>query len=248
MAEPRRRKGRKGGKTSGAPSPAGRAKSKGRPIARQGNPAKKSPERPSALPGYRLMKALGHPLRLQLLAILADRVASPKEISDELNETIGDVNYHAKVLQDNGLIVEDHQVPRRGAVEHFYRAAAATVIPPGAWDGFPGAVRKGVSVRILKEFLDDVRASMVAGIFDVPPAELSWTPLILDQTGIEEVGQLAREFLESVMAVQVNASERLPKEKSERAAQATSATVFLASFLSARSPGDDKKASFMKRR
>lgn len=248
MAEPKRRKSRKDSETAGAPSPAGRAKSKSRPMAGQGNRAEKSPERQSELPGYRLMKALGHPLRLQLLAILADRVASPKEISDELNETIGDVNYHAKVLQDNGLIVEDHQVPRRGAMEHFYRAAAPTVIPPGAWEGFPEAVRKGVSVHILKEFLDDARASMVAGVFDVSPAELSWTPLILDQTGIEEMGRLAREFLESVLAIQANASERLPKEKSERATLATSATVFLASFLSARSPEDDKKASFMKRR
>jgi DNA-binding transcriptional ArsR family regulator len=248
MAEPKRRKDRKGGETSGDPKSDRKTKPKSRPKATQGNPAKKSPERPSPPPDYKLMKVLGHPLRLQILSILANRVASPKEISNELNETIGNVNYHAKVLQDNGLIVEDHQVPRRGAVEHFYRASAPTVIPPGAWEGFPNAVRKGVSVRILKEFLNDARDSMATGAFDDSPGELSWTPLILDQTGVEEVGQLAREFLESVLAVQANASERLPKEKSERTAQAKSATVFLASFLSARSPKDDKKASAMKRR
>ncbi len=194
------------------------------------------------------MKALGHPLRVRILAIFADRVASPKAISDELHEGISQVSYHTTVLRDHGLIVKDHEVPRRGAVEHFYRAATPTVIPPNAWDDFPDVVRNSVSARILREFLDDARASMEAGLFDDPPGELSWTPLILDRAGIEEIGELTRDFLDSVLEVQDKASQRLPKTKAEKEAQAKSATIFLSSFLSARSPADDRKASFRKRR
>lgn len=194
------------------------------------------------------MKALAHPVRIRVLAILAERIASPKEISKELGEGLSQISYHVTVLRECGLIVEDHKVPRRGAVAHFYRAAAPTVIPPDAWDNLPSTLRQGISASILRELFDDASASMKAGVFDAPPGELSWTPLVLDALGVEEVGQLARDFLESVLAVQVKASTRLPKGKSKRAAVAKSATVFLASFLSARSPKNDKKASATKRR
>lgn len=195
------------------------------------------------LPPHDLMKALAHQMRIRILAILIERVASPNEMSKELGEKLSGVSYHVQVLKDYGLIVEDHRAPRRGAVEHFYRAAAPTLIPPRAWDGLPAGLRRGTSARILRKFLDDAWTSMEEKIFDKPPGELSWMPLLLDETGIEELGELVRDFLDSVLVVQAKSGQRLPTKKSERGAEAKSATVFLASFMSARSPADDQKAS-----
>jgi hypothetical protein len=45
---------------------------------------------------------------------------------------------------------------------------------------------------ILQDFFDGASVSIEAGVFDDPPGELSWTPLILDALGVEELGQLAR--------------------------------------------------------
>jgi hypothetical protein len=89
---------------------------------------------------------------------------------------------------------------------------------------------------------------MEAEVFDSPPGELSLTPLLLDGLGVEELGQLTRDFLKSVLELQARASKRMPKGKGKAAADATSATVFLASFLSTRGPEDGKKASATKRR
>jgi DNA-binding transcriptional ArsR family regulator len=207
-------------------------------------PAKKPPEPPPRrLPPHELMKALSHPLRIRILAILVDRIASPNEISKELDEGIGHVSYHVRVLVSYDLVVEDHRASRRGATEHFYRVVAPTVIPPGVWHALPNDVQKPSSVRVLTKFLNDAWASMEEGVFDEPPGELSWTPLVLDESGVEKVGQLARDFLDSVFAVEAEASKRLTEKKSQRAVEARSATVFLASFRSARSPEDDEKAS-----
>jgi DNA-binding transcriptional ArsR family regulator len=201
--------------------------------------------RPSrALLNYRQMHALSKKERVQILTVLCERVASPKEISEELGEGLSQVSYHVSVLRDCRLVALDHKVPRRGAVEHFYRAAAPTLIPPNAWGNLPPALRKAISIRILQEFFEDASASMEAGVFDSSPGELSWTPLILDAAGVEEFGQLARDFLESVLELQTNVAKRLPNGADE----ATAATVFLASFLSARDPEDGKKASATKRR
>ena len=233
----RKESGKRGGKSG-----------KGQPSAKPQRAADKRPKRPAKdLIDYRQMHALSKAERVRIFAIICERVASPKEISEALNKGLGGISYHVTVLRKCGLIVEDHRVPRRGAVEHFYRAIAPTLIPPDAWDNLPPAALKGISASILREFFDDASASIKAGVFDDSPGELSWTPLILDAVGVEEFGQLARDFLESVLELQANASKRLPKSKG-KATNATSATIFLASFLSARSPKEGKKASATKRR
>jgi DNA-binding transcriptional ArsR family regulator len=181
--------------------------------------AEKPAKRPSEdFVNHDLMKASTHPLRAQILAILAERVASPNEMAEELGEGLSQVAYHVKVLREYRLVEEDHKLPRRGAVEHFYRATSATMVPPDAWGNLPSAIRKGISACILREFFDDASASMEAGVFDDPPGELCWTPLLLG------------------------------KSNGKKAERAISATVFVASFLSARSPKEGRKASAAKRR
>jgi DNA-binding transcriptional ArsR family regulator len=221
---------------------------KGKPDGEAKRPARRRRKRPSRdLVDYRQMKALSKKRRVEILGVFCERIASPKEISDELNEGLSQVSYHVSVLRECRLIALDHTAPRRGAVEHFYRAAVPTLVPPEAWDNLPPVVHKSISMSILKEFFEDALTSIEAGVFDSPPGELSWTPLILDPIGVEEFGRLAREFLESVLKLQAEANKRLPKGNS-KAADATAATVFLATFLSARSLNDGKKASARKRR
>jgi DNA-binding transcriptional ArsR family regulator len=219
-----------------------------RPQRRKGVKKGKEPAQESkALLDQNLMKALCNPLRVQIFALLLDRLASPKEIADELNKRLPSVSYHVGVLSDYGLIVEDHTIPRRGAVEHFYRPTQTVLIPPDTWDNVPPAMRKAVSMCILEEFFNDASASMEAGIFD-ESGDLSWIPLILDKLGVEEVENLALEFVEAVLKVQAKANKRLPNAKEKIAKDAVSATIFLANFLSVRSPEEGKKASATKRR
>jgi len=193
------------------------------------------------------MYALAKEERVRILAIFCERVASPKEIAKELNEGLSQVSYHVKVLRECRLIILDHEGPRRGAVEHFYRATTPTLIPPGSWKHLPPSMRKGISMSILREFFVDAVAAMEAGVFDEPPGELSWTPLILDSLGVEEFGQLARDFLAAVLELQANAGKRM-QTADGKASDQSAATVFLASFLSARSPTERKRASARKRR
>lgn len=210
---------------------------------------KRSKPKPSkGLVNYDHMRALSKQLRVEILAILCERVASPKELSAELGEGLSQVSYHIQILRKCGLIVLDHKAQRRGAIEHFYRAATTTLVPPGCWDDLPPAVReKVIAMDILKEFSADASASIEAGIFDRSPSELSHTPLILDSDGSEELDLLCEEFLTSVIEIQANVDKRLAKEGAE-ATEAISATVFLATFPSTRRPKEGKNASARRRR
>jgi DNA-binding transcriptional ArsR family regulator len=80
-------------------------------------------------PDAKTARVLSHPLRPQILDVLVRRgEASPNEIATELGVPLGTLSYHTRLLRDHGWIELVREVPRRGAVEHFYRA----VIQPDA--------------------------------------------------------------------------------------------------------------------
>lgn len=191
------------------------------------------------------MRALAAPLRLRVLAVLCDRVASPSDIARELNVDVKPVSYHVRVLKESGLVEQAHISPAGGNIERFYRAAAPTLFPPRTWDGLPLAVREGRSPHILQAFFEDARQSMQAGVFDSDGA-LSWTPLILDQEGLGELNQMTHAFEDAVLDVQKRASARFNAKGTDL--ERLSTTVFLSSFQSARSPAEEKKASARLRR
>jgi DNA-binding transcriptional ArsR family regulator len=68
-----------------------------------------------------LMKALSHPIRVEIMETLRDKVASPSELSEKLDERLGVISYHARTLAKCGCIELVHAEPRRGSAEYFFR-------------------------------------------------------------------------------------------------------------------------------
>jgi DNA-binding transcriptional ArsR family regulator len=89
----------------------------------------------------RVIKALSHPLRMRILGLLDGEVHSPKELADELDEPLGNVSYHVRTLADMGLIELVKKVPRRGAIEHYYRAPERNVVSDEEWMRTPQPLR-----------------------------------------------------------------------------------------------------------
>ncbi|MEA2492889.1 MAG: hypothetical protein QOJ29_800 [Thermoleophilaceae bacterium] len=69
-----------------------------------------------------VLKALNHPVRRQVMAMLDEGVASSKELAARLGLTIPNVSYHVGILRDLGLIKVVRETPRRGAIERHYKA------------------------------------------------------------------------------------------------------------------------------
>lgn len=75
----------------------------------------------------RLAKALSSPLRARALTLIAEGVASPKAIADELGLDVRGVAYHVRVLRKLGCIELAETKQRRGAIEHIYRVVDRTL-------------------------------------------------------------------------------------------------------------------------
>lgn len=158
----------------------------------------------------RLVKALAHPLRVQALTILNERVASPNQIAQELGEGLSQVSYHVKVLKDYDCIELVKTEPRRGAVEHFYRATARAFITADDWQRLPASVRPGISATLLQTVMDDAVLALRGGTFDArDDSHLSWTPLIVDEQGWENLAAALSETLDRVFEIQAESAGRL---------------------------------------
>jgi DNA-binding transcriptional ArsR family regulator len=164
----------------------------------------------------RLVKALAHPLRVEILTILNERMASPNELSKELEEGLSQVSYHVKVLKDFECIEMVKTEPRRGAVEHYYRATSRAFLTDSDWQSLPESVKPGVSASSIQMIIDDVVGALTGGTFDArDDRHLSWTPGVVDEQGWEEAVDLANETLDRVLTIQAGSAKRLAKSGDE---------------------------------
>lgn len=164
----------------------------------------------------RLVKALAHQLRVEILTILNERMASPNELSKELDEGLSQVSYHVKVLKDFDCIEMVKTEPRRGAVEHYYRATSRAFLTDRDWQSLPASVKPGVSYSSVKMIFDDVLGALTGGTFDArDDRHLSWTPGVVDQQGWEESADLANETLERILKIHAGSAKRLAKTGEE---------------------------------
>jgi DNA-binding transcriptional ArsR family regulator len=147
----------------------------------------------------RLAKALSHPLRAHVLAILNDRVASPNQIATELGEPLGNVSYHVKTLAELGCIELVDTAPRRGAIEHFYRAVVRPFFSERDWKRMPPSVRQGISDATLQQIWEDASTALDDGTFDRrSDRHLTRSRLVLDEQGWKQVNDVLSETTKRV--------------------------------------------------
>src|SRR3954454_4547461 len=172
----------------------------------------KRPAKPSAgAPTDLVVKAMSHPIRFQALTILNDRVASSKEIAEEVGETIGAVAYHVRVLLDLGAIELVETKRRRGAVESFYRATMRSFFTDAEYEKLPARTRRQLFAPTVQRIVDDALTALPRGGFDDPRAHASWTALDLDEQGYEDAAALLGETLERLLAIQAQCADRVAK-------------------------------------
>jgi DNA-binding transcriptional ArsR family regulator len=164
----------------------------------------------------RLVKALAHPLRVQILTILNERIASPNGLAQELEEGLSQVSYHVKVLKDYKCIELVKTVPRRGAVEHYYRATARPFLTDRDWQKLPDSIRPGMSADLLQMLIDDAVAALEEGTFDDrDDRHMSRYPMIVDEKGWKDLIALLEGTLKRVASIQADSAERLSKKDDE---------------------------------
>jgi DNA-binding transcriptional ArsR family regulator len=160
-------------------------------------------------PDAKIARVLSHPLRPRILEILTVRgEASPNEIAAELDVPLGTLSYHTRLLRDAGWIELVREVPRRGAVEHFYRAVARPSADDAQWDDLPASVRRRLASMTIGQVLRSAASVSGRGAFDRPGSHVDRMVLELDEQGWSELSDRLDETLAHAQQIQERSNER----------------------------------------
>jgi DNA-binding transcriptional ArsR family regulator len=114
----------------------------------------------------RLVKAYAHPLRIHILGLLDNRVASPSEIAQELGTPLSNTSYHVRQLASLGLVELVDRATRRGAIEHYYTASFRPKITDEGWAALPSIVKRAVIGGGLQQAIAHIVAAAESGGWD----------------------------------------------------------------------------------
>lgn len=157
-----------------------------------------------------LVRVAAHRLRVQALWILIERPASPKELAAELETPVGNMSYHVRELEQLGLIELVEEKPRRGAVEHFFRAIRRPLLTGEDWSRLGPGKRERISTWVFQLILADAARAFEAGTFDSrDDRHLSHDLLHLDEQGWRELTELQDAALARTLAIKAESAERL---------------------------------------
>ena len=154
------------------------------------------------------VRALSHPVRVEILELLQEREASPTEMKRAIGGTLNLVNYHLKVLVDCGCVEVTRTEPVRGAVKHFYRALPRSFFGHRDLRDVPASIRGGATEMSLRTFSKAFRRAAEAGNVESEDAILSWMSLAVDELGREEAIAASEQVLERYELIARQSRER----------------------------------------
>jgi len=154
----------------------------------------------------KIIRALAHPLRTQILGILDEGIASPKEMSARLGSPLGTVSYHVTILRDLGMIELVRQTPRRGAVENHYRAKPRKRLAAGDLSRMPGRIRHAAAKTAWTQIQQAVAGQSGKSGADVA---VESTTLALDDEGRSALLAEVDRFMDRVREIEKESAGRL---------------------------------------
>ena len=156
----------------------------------------------------RIAKALAHPLRARILQRLGERVASPGDLAVELGAPLGVVSYHVRMLRDYDCVELVRTEPRRGALQHFYRATARPDLDEDQWRTLPSGLRRELAGETIQELVTTSPRRPTPACSRIPRSSCDRTPLELDERGFKKLNKLLAKTHEQALAIAAESAAR----------------------------------------
>ncbi len=184
----------------------------------------------------RWLRAISHPIRIRLLAMLDEEPASPVILASKLEQPLGTIAYHVRTLYDLGLLKLVRTRQRRGATEHYYKTTGHPTGSEEAWEGLDTISKQRVLTALIAKATDYATRSAAAGGFDANEAHISTDALKLDRRGWEELATESSEWLARAREIEQEAAQRIGQDPESALAVGLTLMLFEALPFSAEIP------------
>jgi DNA-binding transcriptional ArsR family regulator len=188
----------------------------------------------------RMIKALAHPTRVDILNILAEGPSSPSRIAKQLdNVSLNLTAHHIKVLRELDCVELEEEVRHGGRTEHVYRLSKLPMFTAEEWDEVDPRDGQPITLQVLRVVSEEVREAVLSGGFQGGDRHLSRTPLAVDEQGRNEIAAILERTLMDVLKIGEESAERAERE----GADVTKMRVVIMHFLLGSFEEDDQAFS-----
>lgn len=185
-----------------------------------------------------IAKAYAHPLRVQILSLLEDRVATPRQLATELGAGLSTTSYHVRQLAALKLIKLVKRRMKRGAVEHYYTATVRPTITNAAWARVPSIVKRALVGGKIAQTGEEIAAAAERGGFDRNDVHFSRTRLRLLPEDWKQVSDVFERALKDLDAIRTASAAEIEKNPDAEVHEASAVMMFFETFV----PFDDHAA------
>jgi len=112
------------------------------------------------------------------------------------------------MLRDYDCVELVRTEPRRGALQHFYKATARPNLDDAQWRTLPAQLRRELAGETIGELVSDLASAADAGTLDDPEIVLTRTPLELDEKAFKKLNKLLAKTNEQALAIAAESAAR----------------------------------------
>ncbi len=153
--------------------------------------------------------AVGHRVRIEILAYLNEGPASPEDMRKRLGQTASTIGHHVNELVADGSIELAAVRPVRNALQHVYRAVKIPFYDDAEIEAMTPAERQTLAGLILEAVMAESMASFWAGKLPHDPRVwLSWRWFNVDQQGRNDIADEQARSWERVRQIEDESNER----------------------------------------
>lgn len=125
------------------------------------------------------------------------------------------VSYHVRILEELGCIELVSTTPRRGAIEHHYRALERPWLTDEQVQEIPPSLRRTLSGSVFAQLAEDVSVASKSKGFDEVRHWMVRLPVVLDEVAWSELGEMLQRVLDRAFELQVETVGRLAQSDRE---------------------------------
>ncbi|HMI82263.1 MAG TPA: helix-turn-helix domain-containing protein [Solirubrobacterales bacterium] len=163
------------------------------------------------------MKAMSSQLRAEAFRLIRDRgPMSPKEVAEELEVKVRDLNYHIRKLEEFDCIEEVGTRRIKSVLEHLYAATERHMIDTDEWEDL-ATQEPEMAEFLVDEFMqsivDDYTESRRAGIVGLDEQFfIVRVPLWLDSKGLREARKASVKYQDEMVDIAARSAARHGEE------------------------------------